>query len=157
LSSTLARITLPAVGASTCAAGSHVWNGNIGTLIANEMKNAAKTQQLEAGRVVVAHHVGDAEAARLQAQRDQRDQQEDGARHRVDEELERGVDLPRSAPDADHERHRDQHRLPEEEEEDRIERAEHADHRRLHDQEADHEFLDARLDVASTRPARTAA
>jgi hypothetical protein len=32
---TPARITEPAVGASTCASGSQVWNGNRGTLIAN--------------------------------------------------------------------------------------------------------------------------
>src|ERR1700731_3251245 len=32
---TPARMTDPAVGASTCASGSHVWNGNSGTLIAN--------------------------------------------------------------------------------------------------------------------------
>src|SRR6516165_1729696 len=37
---TPARITEPAVGASTCASGSQVWNGNIGTLIANPRKNA---------------------------------------------------------------------------------------------------------------------
>src|SRR5580765_4430477 len=41
--STLARITDPAVGASTCASGSQVWNGNIGTLMANPMKNAQNT------------------------------------------------------------------------------------------------------------------
>src|SRR4030095_12461965 len=35
-----ARITEPAVGASTWASGSHVWNGNIGTLIAKARKNA---------------------------------------------------------------------------------------------------------------------
>src|SRR4029077_10093393 len=34
------RVTDPAVGASVCASGSHVWNGNIGTLIANAKKNA---------------------------------------------------------------------------------------------------------------------
>ena len=39
-SKTPARITLPAVGASTCASGSHVWNGKSGTLIANAMKKA---------------------------------------------------------------------------------------------------------------------
>src|ERR1039458_4844901 len=38
-SKTPARITEPAVGASVCASGSHVWNGNIGTLIANAKKN----------------------------------------------------------------------------------------------------------------------
>jgi hypothetical protein len=37
---TPARMTLIAVGASTCASGSHVWNGKIGTLIANAMKRA---------------------------------------------------------------------------------------------------------------------
>src|SRR5690349_14272919 len=42
-SKTAARITDPAVGASTCASGSHVWNGNIGTLIANPTKNARNT------------------------------------------------------------------------------------------------------------------
>src|SRR5882672_7348133 len=35
-----ARITEPAVGAWTWASGSHVWNGNIGTLIAKARKNA---------------------------------------------------------------------------------------------------------------------
>src|SRR5881409_3235196 len=43
-SSTPARVTEPAVGASTCASGSHVWNGNMGTLIANPTKNARNTQ-----------------------------------------------------------------------------------------------------------------
>ncbi len=43
-SRTLARRTLPAVGASTWAAGSQVWKGNIGTLMANEMKKARKIQ-----------------------------------------------------------------------------------------------------------------
>jgi hypothetical protein len=40
---TAARMTEPAVGASVCASGSHVWNGNIGTLMANPRKNARKT------------------------------------------------------------------------------------------------------------------
>src|SRR5947207_10912988 len=39
-----ARITEPAVGAWTWASGSHVWNGNIGTLIANARKNARKAK-----------------------------------------------------------------------------------------------------------------
>src|SRR5580698_6159833 len=37
-SKTPARITEPAVGASVCASGSQVWNGNIGTLMANAKK-----------------------------------------------------------------------------------------------------------------------
>src|SRR3970040_2622116 len=39
---TAARITEPAVGASVCASGSHVWKGNIGTLIAKPRKNERK-------------------------------------------------------------------------------------------------------------------
>src|ERR1035441_9456042 len=42
-SRTLARMTEPAVGASTCASGSQVWNGNIGTLTAKPTKKAQKT------------------------------------------------------------------------------------------------------------------
>src|SRR5260370_38021992 len=38
-----ARMTEPAVGASTCASGSQVWNGNIGTLIANPIKKDQNT------------------------------------------------------------------------------------------------------------------
>ena len=40
---TPARRTDPAVGASTCASGSHVWNGKRGTLMANARKNARKS------------------------------------------------------------------------------------------------------------------
>ena len=38
-------MTDPAVGASVCASGSQVWNGNIGTLTANPRKNARNTQR----------------------------------------------------------------------------------------------------------------
>src|SRR5438270_10955849 len=37
-----ARITEPTVGASVWASGNHVWNGNIGTLMAKPMNNPAK-------------------------------------------------------------------------------------------------------------------
>src|SRR5215469_2479542 len=43
-SSTPARMTEPAVGASVCASGSQVWNGNIGTFIANAKKKPQKSQ-----------------------------------------------------------------------------------------------------------------
>src|SRR5438445_9022302 len=43
LSKTPARITEPAVGASVCASGSQVWNGNIGTLMANAKKKPQKS------------------------------------------------------------------------------------------------------------------
>ena len=44
LSITPARITEPAVGASTCASGSQVWNGNIGTLMAKASAKARNNQ-----------------------------------------------------------------------------------------------------------------
>ena len=40
LSSTPASTTEPAVGASVCASGSQVWNGNSGTFTANATQNA---------------------------------------------------------------------------------------------------------------------
>ena len=39
-----ARITEPAVGASTCASGSQVCTGNIGTFTANAIRNAKNSQ-----------------------------------------------------------------------------------------------------------------
>src|SRR5882724_11800278 len=41
---TPARMTEPAVGASVCASGSQVWNGNIGTLMAKAKKKPQKSQ-----------------------------------------------------------------------------------------------------------------
>src|SRR5713101_4026740 len=48
-SRTLARITEPAVGASTCASGSQVWNGHIGTFTANPRKKAQNTHHCTTG------------------------------------------------------------------------------------------------------------
>ena len=44
-----ARMIEPAVGASTCASGSQVWNGNIGTLMAKPKKKPAKIQNCSVG------------------------------------------------------------------------------------------------------------
>ena len=55
-SMTPARITEPPVGASTCASGSHVWNGNIGTFTAKARKKAPNSQSAARGRRV---QVGD--------------------------------------------------------------------------------------------------
>ena len=44
-SSTPARMTEPPVGASVCASGNQVCNGNIGTLIAKASANAANSQR----------------------------------------------------------------------------------------------------------------
>src|SRR4029450_6848480 len=44
-----ARITEPAVGASTWASGSQVWNGNIGPLMAKARKNARNAPTWRAG------------------------------------------------------------------------------------------------------------
>src|ERR1039457_3453965 len=46
---TLASITEPAVGASVCASGSQVWNGNMGTFTAKPAKNAQKTHHCRVG------------------------------------------------------------------------------------------------------------
>src|SRR5437660_3418581 len=53
-SKTPARITEPAVGASVCASGSQVWNGNIGTLMANAKKKAQNNQTFSGSEKVCA-------------------------------------------------------------------------------------------------------
>src|SRR5271155_1480014 len=51
-SRTPARMTEPAVGASVCASGSQVWNGNIGTLIANAKKNPQNSHICKCGEKI---------------------------------------------------------------------------------------------------------
>ena len=47
-------MTEPAVGASTCASGSHVCTGHIGIFTANEAKNASHSHHcMPAGKAVV--------------------------------------------------------------------------------------------------------
>src|SRR5258707_11929299 len=53
-SSTPARMTEPAVGASVCASGSQVWNGNMGTLIAKAKKNPQKSHTFNGSAKVCA-------------------------------------------------------------------------------------------------------
>jgi hypothetical protein len=53
-----ARTTEPAVGASTCASGSQVWNGHIGTLTANEANIASHSQNCSSGAYSAAINVG---------------------------------------------------------------------------------------------------
>ena len=65
-SRTLARTTEPAVGASVCASGSQVWNGNIGTFTAKPRKKAQKTHHCIVVGKLRPHQVGDIEAVRLE-------------------------------------------------------------------------------------------
>ena len=65
---------------------------------------------------------------------------------RVQDELDRRVDPVRAAPDPDDQVHRDEDDLPEDVEQERVEREEDADHPDLEDEERDHVFLDPRLD-----------
>src|ERR1700676_3412365 len=53
-----ARITEPAVGASTCASGSQVWTGHIGIFTANEAKNASHAQVCRERGTAVCIRVG---------------------------------------------------------------------------------------------------
>jgi len=77
-----------------------------------------------------------------EVQRQYRHQQRQAAQQGVQEKLGRGVDAARTAPHTDDEVHRNEHRLPQEIEQNEIERREHPDHRHLHDQQRHHEFLD---------------
>ena len=156
-SRTPARMTDPAVGASTWASGSQVWNGNIGTLIANPRKNARKTHDLQAAGICgailnssVTSKVGalprpcrPTPPGRrvVEVEGQDAEQHQHRADQGVKEELDRRVELPRPAPDADQEVHRDQHHFPEDVEQEEVERHEDADHAGLQQQQQDVVFL----------------
>ena len=83
-------------------------------------------------------------------QHQDRQQHQDAAQQRVQEELDRRVLPPRPAPDADEEIHRQQHHLPEHVEQEEVERHEHAEHARHEQQKEDV----VGLHVLRDRPAR---
>ncbi len=164
-SSTPARMTEPAVGASTCASGSQVWNGNSGTLIANASAKARKNQLSIVPRQLHAVEIEEVEARQVRradlgvrpGKPDDGEQHQDAARHRVEHELDGGVDAALVAPDADEEIHRNQHRVPEDVEEEEVDRDKHAEHRRLEREHEEREQLDAlvhRLPRAQQRQRR---
>ena len=140
LSRTPARITEPAVGASTCASGSHVCSGHDRHLDRERQAERGEQHGLHRQRQLRAVEVGERERrhARRRVERvhevDDRRQHQDAAERRVEDELERGVDAPLAAPDADDEEHRDHHRFPEQVEQEEVLRDEGAQHREL-DQE----------------------
>ena len=75
-----------------------------------------------------------------------RDQHQQRPDQRVQDELDRRVDPVGAAPDPDDQVHRDEDDLPEDVEQERVEREEDADHPDLEHEERDHVFLDPRLD-----------
>jgi hypothetical protein len=87
------------------------------------------------------------EAAGVEVDADQHDQQADGADERVEEELDRRVLFARPAPDADQEVHRQQGDFEEHVEQKEVERQEHAQDARLQEQEQGHVALGHLLDV----------
>ena len=133
-------MTEPAVGASVCASGSQVWNGNIGTLIAKAKKKPQKSQfcklQREHGVRRRSESSADIESVRVEVNRQDRKQHQHRTCQRVQEEFDRRIEPPLAAPDADQEIHRHEHHFPENVEEHEIERHENAEHARLQQQEA---------------------
>ena len=63
----------------------------------------------------------------------QGDQHQQRPQQGIEKELDRGIHPIRPTPDPDYEKHRNQHRLPEQVEQDRVQRAEHPNHQPFHD------------------------
>ncbi len=97
------------------------------------------------------NQVGQGERAVGDAHVEDGQQHQQRGGHRVQEELDRGVDPPRSAPDADQEVHRHQGELPEDVEQEQVLGQEHAHHARLQQQAEDVELLHLRLDGVPRR------
>ena len=76
---------------------------------------------------------------------DDGDEHQHAARHRVEDELDRGVDAALVAPDPDEEIHRNQHRVPEDVEQEQVERDEDADHGGFEREHEERELAHARI------------
>jgi hypothetical protein len=118
-----------------------VCTGHIGIFTAKEAKKASHSQVCIDSGKGWRQQLGDGGSARLPEHRHHGEQHQHRAEQRVEEEFERGINAPLSAPDPDDQKHRDQPSLEEHIEEDHVERAEHADHQGLEGQKSDHVFL----------------
>jgi hypothetical protein len=90
---------------------------------------------------IVGQQLGDVGGAGVRVHGEHGEQHQHRTQQRVEEQLERGVDAPGAAPDADNQEHRDQDAFEEDVKHHHVEGAEHADHQRFQDQEGDHVFL----------------
>ena len=128
------------VGASVWASGSQVWNGNIGTLIAKPRNMPPKMSScvpctMPSPCSCVSVTMSKVCDLRQEEQRQEAQQHQRRAEQREQEELDRRVLAVRTAPHADHEVHREQDDLEEDEEEDEVLGDERADHARLEQQD----------------------
>ena len=127
-----ARITLPAVGASVCASGSHVCSGNAGSFTAKAAKNPSIRSIPTTGDTTVpirscrANVQVPVAKAVQDGQGDDGDEHEQAADLREEEELHGGLVAVLVSPDVDEEVHRDEHELPEEDEQEEVRGEEHA-------------------------------
>src|SRR5437867_1459050 len=102
-SRTLARITEPAVGASTCASGSQVWNGKHWHLDGEPDEERPEHPLLHAEGHIELHQVGDLEGVSaellviLEVERQDAQQHQHRTGQCVQEEFDGGVELSRSA------------------------------------------------------------
>ena len=96
--------------------------------------------------LAVGDQVGQVEGAGLQAHVEDRQQHQHRAGHGEDEELDRRIDAPLTAPHADQEVHRDQGEFPEDEEQHQVGGQENAQHARFEQQEEEHKALHPLLD-----------
>src|SRR3989304_4846133 len=123
---------LPAVGASTCASGSHVWKGNIGTFIAKAIKK--RTNLLHQKRYIKG-------AAAFKIKGYYADKEKDRPGHGIEEEFQGRVNPVRASPNAYYKIHGDEHGLPEYIKEEAIQRSKYPEHRALYKKKRYHELL----------------
>ncbi len=115
-------------------------------------KEGQEGPELEPGREIPLHEDHQVEGfPPREIEGDDPHQHQDRSRQGIDEELQRGLDPPRSSPDPDQEIHGDQHRLPEDVEEDQVEGEEDPQDGALQNQDGDQELPDPLLDLSPGR------
>ena len=145
-------MTLPAVGASVWASGKPGVNGKHGHLDRKGEGEGRKEPVLldhRNFRFVKLENVEGIDpgfAAVMEVEGHDRHEHQDASHHREKEELDGRIDPVRAAPYPDEEVHGDQHELPEDVEQNEVQGAQGADHRRFQQEEGDVIFLDLVLD-----------
>ncbi len=121
--------------------------GKHGNLDGKGNEKCKKNQQLEAFGILLPHEGGNTERALVDIQGHNGNQQKYRTRKGIQKELDGGIALARPAPYGDEQIHGNEHCFPQHIKQHQIQRHEHAQHGCFHDQQADHEFLDAGLDI----------
>ena len=131
-----ARRVVTGEGAWTYASGSQLWKGTTGSLTPKPMNEASSGRYWRpCGILPTGSGCRTTRRGLTQVAGEEGEQHHSAPGEDEDHELHGSVPPPVAAPDADEEEHRDRHELPEDVEDDQVQRSEDADYRPLEEEQ----------------------